>query len=204
SGFVSKIKLSRISKMYKFPLFFILTGCITIAVSFGSADPLISLNIGGLGIDKANALLARDIFFRGLAVLSLIYFYLLTHTISEISETMYKSKFPNLLVELFVLSYKFIHNLWSTSKTMLIAQNCRLAYSHRRNRIYAFSLLLSAVFRKALNQTSQLEVAINSRLGDGHFYFLNPQRGFHKAQIIAPLLLSVCLTGLFLIFENYG
>ncbi|MGM0567553.1 MAG: CbiQ family ECF transporter T component [Bacteroidota bacterium] len=133
-----------------------------------------------------------------------MYFYLLTHTISEISEAMYKSKFPNLLVELFGLSYKFIHNLWSIGKTMLIAQNCRLAYSNRQNRIYAFSLLLSAVFRKALIQTSQLEIAINSRLGDGHFYFVNPKRGFYKTQIMAPLLLSVFLTGLYLIFENYG
>lgn len=200
--FVSKIKVSRLVQLYIYPLFFILTGCITIAISFRSANP-VSVNNIGFGIDQANVLVARSILFRSLAILSIVWFYLLTHTISEISEVMYKCKLPPLLVELFVLSYKFINNLRTVGKNMLIAQNCRLAYSFHGKKNYNISLLLSAIFRKALIQTSQLEIAMKSRLGEGNFYFLNPRRRYFLQQWIAPVVIAACLTGLFITCENY-
>lgn len=202
--YISKIKFSRLLQLYKYPLFFILTGCITIAISFGVENPLVSINNIDLGIDQTNALVAQTIFFRSLAILSIVWFYLLTHTISEISEVMHKCKLPDLLVELFVLSYKFINNLWSAGKNMLIAQNCRLAYSSRGNKIYTASLLIAAIFRKAIIQTSQLEIASDSRLGEGNFYFLNPHREYFRKQWIGPIVTFACLTGLFLICKNYG
>ncbi len=204
SWYIAKIPFGRLLQLYTYPLLFILTGCITIVISVGVENPLVSINDVGLGIDPTNAVVAQTIFFRSLAILSIVWFYLLTHTISEISDVMHKCKLPGLLVELFVLSYKFINNLWSVGKNMLIAQNCRLAYSSHGNKIHTASLLVAAIFRKALIQTNQLEIAIDARLGEGRFYFLSPHRRYVKKQLIAPLVISACLTGLFFICKNYG
>jgi cobalt/nickel transport system permease protein len=197
--FVTQITVSKLIKLFKYPILFLLTGCITIALSFHSTAPFFYIKGAAFGIDKANIALAQLVFFRSLTLLSLVYFYLLSHTISEIAEVMHCCKAPKLFIELFVLSYKFIFNLLAAGKSMYTAQNCRLAYSYKGKNIAAFTLLIAAVFRKAMLQASQLEITLASRLGNHNLNFVGPQRHFHKKQIIAPLLLFFAMLVLFII-----
>lgn len=202
--FITKISTGKLVKLFKYPLFFLLLGCSTIALSFQSPDPFFHIKRIAFGVDKANIVLSQLVFCRSLGLLSLVYFYLLSHTISEIAEVMHCCKVPKLFIELFVLSYKFIFNLIASGKSMFIAQNCRLAYSYNGKNISAFTLLIAAVFQKAMLRTSQLEIALASRSGNLNFSFVGPKRLFHKKQIIAPLLLFLTILVLFIILEPYG
>jgi len=191
-------------KLYAYPLFFVITGSLVVALSFQVSDPLFQLNGVSIGITPENQAMALAIVSRSLALMSIAFFFFLSHSVSEISEVMRKMKMPALLIELFILSYKYIVGLMASGKSILTAQHCRLAYSGPGNKTYAFSLLISMVFRRAMEQTNQLETSINSRLGDGIFCFVRPEKMLRKKQFIVPVSLNLFLAAMFLIFEYYG
>ncbi|MDA3892514.1 MAG: hypothetical protein PF517_12690 [Salinivirgaceae bacterium] len=202
--FLLNTSMRNLLLLFKYPVLFVLVGSITIAITTNSASPFFIVSRFSFGFDSVNSIVAKQVFCRSLAILSLVYFYVLSNTISDISEGMYFCKLPKLFIELFVLCYKFIFNLFAVSKSILVAQKCRLAYSYNGNNLLAFSFLASTIFKRAMFQTTQLEVALSSRLGEGDFSFISPKKLFEKRQLIAPVLFFVILFSLFLILENYG
>ena len=194
--YVTQQPILKLLKLFLIPSAFIFIGCLTLLVSFnlkGNWSTFIYLNRETLPI-------AIAIFFRSYAIVSVVYFWLLTHTISEIAEIMYICKIPSLFVELFVLIYKFIYMLMHTTKTMLIAQKCRMGYaSIRNNSISSFSNLFGAVFKQSMQQTSQLEIAMDSRLGNNEYLFVKPKVNFNIKTAIIPLTINIAIIVAFII-----
>lgn len=190
------ISYYQLCRLYVVPLLFILMGCITIAFSFKHNTPI--------SLQNDSTYFAVKIFFRSLAIVSIAFFVHLTHSISELAVVMRFLKLPNLFVELFVLTYKFILNLLSGAKNMYKAQKLRLAYTNRANSIRSFSFLLSNVFQRAIQQNKQLEYASESRLGSLDFSFLQNKKTFEKKQLIAPIIVTTVLIVSFFILMPYG
>jgi cobalt ECF transporter T component CbiQ len=195
---VTKIRLVKLLKLFFVPGIFILMGCVTLLFSLDIQNPLAKM----IWIHKESYPMAISIFFKSYAIISVVYFWLLTNTISEITASMYACKIPPLFVELFVLTYKFIHLLMHTAKTMLIAQKCRLGYAAvRRNSINTFAYLFAAVLKKSMQQTAQLEIAMDSRLGNNKYVFVSINQPFIIGKIKQPIIFSSVLIMLFIICE---
>lgn len=194
--YVTQQPILKLLKLFLIPSAFIFLGCLTL---------LVSINFNGswrtfLYINKETLPVATAIFFRSYAIVSVVYFWLLTHTISEIAEIMYTCKIPSLFVELFVLIYKFIHMLMHTTKTMLIAQKCRMGYtSIRKNSINSFAYLFGAVFKQSMLQTAQIEIAMDARLGNNNYLFVKPLQAFKIDNIIMPLAVNILIVTVFII-----
>ncbi len=201
--FVCKLSVSHLFKLYRIPLMFILLGCLTIAISLESTRPFFKIYSISLGFDMSNVEVAKLVLLRSLAMVSVVFFGLLTHTISELAVAMRYCKIPTLFIELFILTYNFIFSLSHTAKSLHIAQKCRLAYSTQGNKLPAFGLLIYATFRKALYQSSQVEIALMARLGTGDFVFVSPEKSFAKRQLLSPILLSCLLLLLYLKIKQY-
>ena len=194
--YVTQQSILKLLKLFLIPSAFILIGCLTL---------LVSINLNGnwrtfIYLNNETLPVAISILFRSYAIVSVVYFWLLTHTISEIAEIMYTCKIPSLFVELFVLIYKFIHMLMHTTKTMLIAQKCRMGYaSIRNNSINTFSNLFGAVFKQSMQQTSQLEIAMDSRLGNNEYLFVKPKVGFNLKKVIIPIAVNIIIISAFIL-----
>jgi cobalt/nickel transport system permease protein len=198
---IAKISFLKYLKLISIPGMFILLGCLTLLLKIEFnfiGEGTFKFNIG---IDKNTYPIALGILFKSYALVSIVYFWLLTHTISEISQSMFALKIPKLFIELFVLTYKLIYLLTHTTQTMLISQKCRLGYvSVKQNSINLFAYLFSAVFKKSLQQTEHIEIAMSSRLGTGNYFFLRPKLEFSFAKMTLPIMLFVVLFILFYIF----
>ncbi|MBP8791716.1 MAG: hypothetical protein KBE41_01105 [Lutibacter sp.] len=187
---VSKPSILKLLKLFLLPGAFIFIGCFTLLLSINFSGNLKNF----ISIDKETYPLAIAIFFRSYAIVSVVYFWLLTNTISEIAALMYRCKIPNLFVELFVLVYKFIHLLMHTTKAMLTAQKCRMGYtSTRKNSINSFAYLFGAVFKKSMQQTEQLELAMDARLGNNSYVFVKPLQNFKMNELLMPLTLNIVI-----------
>lgn len=199
---VAKISFIKLLKLFSIPAIFILMGCLTLLFSFestGLEEQMIPLTIG---IDKTTYPIAISILFKSFAIVSVVYFWLLTNTISQIAAIMYACRIPQLFVEIFVLTYKFIFMLTSTTKSMLIAQKCRMGYSSvRKNSIDNFATLFGAVFKQAMHQTEQIEIAMDSRIGNNEYLFVRSKQDFVFRSIIKPVTVGFFLFSLFIVSE---
>lgn len=193
--YVTKQPILKVLRLFLIPSAFIFLGCLTL---------LVSVNLNGnwntfIYFNKETLPVSTAIFFRSYAVVSVVYFWLLTHTISEIAAIMYACKIPSLFIELFVLIYKFIHMLMHTTKNMLIAQKCRMGYfSIRKNSINSFAYLFGAVFRQSMQQTSRVEIAMDSRLGNNEYLFVKQKVDFNFKKVIIPLAVNILIISAFI------
>lgn len=204
SRYICDVSFKQLFSLFKIPSVFILSGCITIAISFNSTHPFMAYKGITLGFIPHGLQLALHTISRSTAILSVVYFALLIHTISEISEVMRRSRVPKILIELFVITYKFIENLISTAANIYTAQKCRLAYSVGKHQLHSFSLLVYAIFRNAMAQTHQLQIAIESRCGEETYDFMREEYQYHKNQIVWPVVISSVLFISFFIIRYYG
>ncbi len=202
--FITRIQVRKVLRLYSIPLVFIAFGCLTIASSFDSIKPFISIGHFHLGFDRENVKLALFIFSRSIAIVCIVFFGLLTHTVSEIATSMKFIGLPHLFIEIFILTYKFIINLAYISKEMYTAQLSRQGYMNKRNNISSFTCLLSGIFRRAIQQANYLAIAIDARSGGNSFCFVSKEKSFKKQQLISPALLLLLLVVLFLIERRYG
>lgn len=194
--YVTQQPIVQLLKLFLIPSVFIGVGCLTL---------LLSVNFEGkwnasIYLNKETLPIAMTIFFRSYAIISIVYFWLLTNTISEIATLMYACKIPSLFVELFVLIYKFIQMLMYTTKSMLIAQKCRMGYtSIRKKSINTFAYLFAAVFKQAMMQTSQIEIAMDARLGNNQYLFVKPTMNFNIKKTTIPLAVNIAIVAAFII-----
>jgi energy-coupling factor transporter transmembrane protein EcfT len=193
----------QIFRLYAYPVLFLFIGCLTIAVSFRENMDYPLFSNPHVGFSKSDLALAINIFFRSMAVLSIVLFGILTFSISEIATLMHSIRVPGLFIELFILTYKFIFNLASATKNMYTAQKLRLAYQ-KPGDVRSFSMLMAATFRRAFDQSTNLSIAIDTRLGTGSFHFVSQRKQFEMHQLYGPSVFAVLLTLIFIFFQLHG
>ncbi len=199
SLFISRVRIINIIKFYQTPSLFILLGCITIAINIDFRQDVTQNTFPYFIL--GNIEWALFIFFRGFAILSIIIFGMLTHSISEISRVMESIKIPTLFIELFTLTYKFIFNLNSIASNMHTAQKLRLAYIQPGTKYKAFSMLALGVFRRSIQKTEQLHIALDARLGSQAIKFIGQEYRYKAKQLVLPFVVILILFISYLILQ---
>lgn len=202
--FASRIWLSNLLKLYRIPFAFLIFGCATIALTVHSSNPFFGFHQLTIGFSSEGIGLAILIFTRSLALTSIMYFILLTHTISEIAGLMNRCKVPALLTDLFVVTFKFIENLRHDSMAMYRAQKCRLGYAGKSGKLALFANLMTTVFQHALAKAKQLETAMDARCAQTNYRFLQDEKAFIPAQLFIPAALTFISVCTLLICRKYG
>jgi cobalt/nickel transport system permease protein len=201
--YITKSTFKQLFRLYAYPVLFLFIGCLTIAVSFRENMDYPLFSNPHVGFSKSDLALAINIFFRSMAVVSILFFGILTFSISEIATLMHSVRVPVLFIELFILTYKFIFNLASATKNMHTAQKLRLAYQ-KPGDVRTFSLLMAATFRRAFALSANLSIAIDARLGSGNFHFFSQRKQFKIHQIYGPSVFTSLLIIIFILFQYHG
>ena len=148
-----KIKMKELYNLYKVVLFFMFMT--TLSLIFIGKD-FISLNI------------------HVFSSIGAMYFLFCTTPVTQIAEVMLNFKIPRIIVELFLLIYRFIFLFVEIKNQMINSQNTRLGNMSLKISYKSFGLLVSNLFNKILILSEKTNTSVNSRLGS-EFIFLRSQ-----------------------------
>lgn len=148
-----KIKMRELYNLYKVVLFFMFMT--TLSLIFIGKD-FISLNI------------------HVFSSIGAMYFLFCTTPVTQIAEVMLNFKIPRIIVELFLLIYRFIFLFVEIKNQMINSQNTRLGNMSLKISYKSFGLLVSNLFNKILILSEKTNTSVNSRLGS-EFIFLRSQ-----------------------------
>ncbi len=148
-----KIKMRELYNLYKVVLFFMFMT--TLSLIFIGKD-FISLNI------------------HVFSSIGAMYFLFCTTPVTQIAEVMLNLKMPRIIVELFLLIYRFIFLFVEIKNQMINSQNTRLGNMSLKISYKSFGLLVSNLFNKILILSEKTNTSVNSRLGS-EFIFLRSQ-----------------------------
>jgi cobalt/nickel transport system permease protein len=168
--FSAKIPPAYYLKLLLLPVFFLLSGMITILLSITDGQTSASqiiwyTNIGDWQIYISESSLHQvvDLFFVVLGSVGCLYFLTLTTPITAIVGLLHKMRLSPLLIDLIIITYRFIFVFLETASTIHQAQSSRLGYISIRRGIKSLGQLISTLFLKASHRGYQLSVAMDSR-----------------------------------------
>jgi len=164
---VAKIPWRSYSQLLLIPMGFIILSLISIVISFSSGTdsfltsfPIYSFNVG---ITSQGLLTAGLLFVRSLSAIAAMYFLILTTPFIDLLYVLERLRFPQILLELLTLIYRFIFVFIATARCIYVAQSARLGHLSFRKSISSHSILFANIFEKAILKYKNLAVGMESR-----------------------------------------
>lgn len=166
--YIARIAMGKLIKIYAIPLSFILVSALTLTLRLRWLS-------GHLQADfpPEHVHTAIQTGLRSIAMVTVIFFWLLTNSISEISRFFYIIKLPALFVELFVLTYKYIFYAMNLSTQLYKAQMSRLAYQKRKHTFQSLGWLFQTVFTQSLALSVRNTQSLSARNGGDKIRFMH-------------------------------
>ncbi len=191
------LTLKALLQIAALPMSFMLVAVLSIIciISNGSFDAIYITQVGNYHIGFSQASLDTGLFIFGKAMGAMFafYFLILTCPIDEIEFLLRKMKLPDLLIELFVLSFRFITILLLFSRQCYLSQKKRMAYRSYSSSIRSLGMLVSSVLIKSLIHADSSQQALLNRGYKGEMRFLETHEAFKLKRIFIPVLLMICL-----------
>ena len=94
-------------------------------------------------------------------------FLALTTPMVDLVELLRRLRVPTLLIDLMTLMYRFLFTLLDRLNRMYTAQDSRLGYSNFRRGMTSAGLLGSRLFISSYQRSKRLQIALDSRCGEG-------------------------------------
>lgn len=173
----------------------------TAAILFVTGGGTVLLEIPGLPLavtaDGANlALLLLARVFGGMCSL---YFIALTTPMTEIFDLLRRLRVPTVLIDLAMLTYRFIFILIEEAGQIYRSQVMRLGYGKFRESVRSFGMLAGALFIRTWESGEALVLAMDARCYDGRLAIPGETRPVSVPALALGLLyLSAVLTVSFL------
>jgi len=170
------------------PAGFLLIGTIAVAVD-ASASPeafIVSAPLGGVHVGVTSA---------GLAMAAHLCFYVIAFTtpVADLARSMASVGLPPLFVEMTLLVYRFVFQLFDTSSAIATAQKSRLGYAGLQATFRSLSALASNLFVFSARRSEELYVAMECRGYDGAIRVLAPTSGARQPSLAGIALVEAAL-----------
>ena len=174
-GFVAKIKLQSYFKLLLMPMVFILLSVISLGININTSqlvDPIISYKIYNIyiGITRESIGQGSLVFIRSIAAISASYFILFTTPMVDLIKLLKSLKLPKEIIEIMVLTYKFIFVLLDESKKIYEAQAMRNGYKNIRNTYQSIGILIKMILLNTFNRYKAMQETLEIRQFTGEFY----------------------------------
>lgn len=153
--------------------------------------PGLPLAITTDGANLALLLLARV--FGGMCSL---YFIALTTPTTEIFEILRRLRVPTVLIDLAMLTYRFIFILIEEAGQIYRSQVMRLGYSRFRESVQSFGMLAGALFIRTWESGEALVLAMDARCYDGKLGIPGKTRPLSLSALAAALLYIGAILGI--------
>ncbi len=157
-------------KLLCIPFWFILIGALAVAVNI-TPQPAGFFSLPVLGyylcISKAAIWQAAGLFLKSLACVSCVYFFYVSTPMPQVFGLLQRMHLPAILIEMMMMIYRFIFILLRIAEDMSISQKSRLGNQTFGSSFRSLSILASSVFVKALQKSTDVLNAMESRGYDG-------------------------------------
>lgn len=194
-----------LGKLFLVPVFFLVAGTLTLAVSISENQHtfIYLLDVGSiqLGITRPGLLLAAGVFLKSMGAVSCLYFLSLTTPLTEIILVLRKLRVPTTFIELMSFVYRFIFVLMETTSKIYTSQSARLGYLTIKTTYNSLGKLIANLFAKSLYYANCLSITMGARCYNGKTQVLERCRPVSRRNIAfiilidAGLLLSSLLAG---------
>lgn len=139
---------------------------------------------------------AVQLIVTALSAVSCLYFLSFTTPMPDILEVLRKLRCPKLMIELMMLTYRFIFILLSTAESIMTSQNCRLGNKDYKTALKAFGMLCSVLMLRAVGRADKLYNAMEARCYGGEVRVLSESRPPDRKVIMAIFVFDATLCAL--------
>ncbi len=155
------------------PLGFLLTSVITMTLSV-SATPaplLYSLPVGQywVGVDRIGVATAHHTFWRSLAALAATLWFVLNTPFPQWVQVLRRCRVPPVLVELMLLTWRFVFIFLDEAAAIHRAQSLRFGYITLRSSYRSLAMLVGMLFTRVMVRYQQTTIALEVKLYRGDF-----------------------------------
>lgn len=206
--FAAKIPFFYYLKLLLLPGFFLLSGTLSILVSFTSSDAHLSavlwstqFGMWQIFISASNVETVISLIFVVFSSISCLYFLTLTTSVQAILQIFRKLKVPSLLIEITEITYRFIFVFLETTLTIYQAQNSRLGYRTAKRWLHSLSLLISALFISVFQRAKELTIAMDSRGYTGNILYVDEEYAY---SITNWLIIVGIIAGIITVYLQFG
>lgn len=184
---------------------FLVTSLPTLAIEYVgtiapnvSTDSLWQMDIWGgyIYLSNQGLLQAIKVMIRSLASTSALFFIVLTIPVIDLTIACNKIGFPPILIELFLLAYRFIFMIADTAQQTVIAQTARGGYRTKKLMMNSLSLLIRQLIGRTANRYQQLTLGVKARGFQQEFRFWQPEsyqysQRYARESVVGCLLLII-------------
>lgn len=190
------IPFFRYRRLMAIPLVFLILSTLAIIVNF-SAEPLdaFAVPVGSIYITGSFASLrfAAQLILTALASVSCLYFLSLNTPMTDILQVLRSMHCPKIIMELMLLTYRFIFILLSISSAITTSQHSRLGNKDLKTSYQSFGAMASALLIRAFKKSNALYDAMESRCYDGSILVLTEDHPPVKREILYIVLFDLLL-----------
>ncbi|CEN22036.1 cobalt ECF transporter T component CbiQ [Paraclostridium sordellii] len=172
--FLAKVDIKLYMKYLRIPIYFLLIGTILnlINISFESKDFVFNIKILGLYIGTTKFAIdnTMHILLRALSCIISIYFLILTTPFNQLIIIFKKLHFPDVLIELMILTYRFIFIFLEEIKDIYKSQQLKFGYINLKNSYNSTALLIKVLFFRMMKKYEDMSITLDIKLYDGKFH----------------------------------
>lgn len=179
------------------PFAFLAMGTVAIAINFTTQPmDLFNIAIGNkyLAVSWYSLAYSIRLILVSLSSISCLYFLTLTTPMLDLMYVLKRLHCPSLIIEIMMMTYRFIFVLLDMAASITTAQNCRLGNINLKTSIKAMGAMLSVLLIRALNKANILFEAMESRCYDGEIKVLYENNRAGIREKVAVICILVILT----------
>lgn len=167
-------------KMLLVPFIYLLISILTVVFSFGFSKNIelsrfvfikrfdfLNFYIGIAHGSLSNGLITA---LRAVSAIVSMYFLILTTPCNQQVKVMKKVRLPDLFIELYVLTYRFIAIFFEEAVLIHTAQKMRFGYNNYHNSMNSLAILLKTLFVRIMKRYRDMESILEIKHFDGNFY----------------------------------
>lgn len=171
---LAKIPIKAYLKMYLIPISFIFLSLIAFIFNISNNDTnsLFSIKVFKffILIREDSLIQAITLMTRAISSISCSYFLILTTPFNSLIKILLKYKIPVLLIELTMLTYRFIFILLEEISQIYRAQDLKFGYNTMKNSFNSLGLLLRTLIVRMIKRYKDMVVSLESKNYDNKFY----------------------------------
>lgn len=172
--FLAKVDIKLYIKCLKIPIYFLVIGTILnlVNISFENQGFLFNIKVFGLYIGTTRFSIENSIYIllRAMSSVISIYFLILTTPFNQLIIILKKLHIPDTLVELMVLTYRFIFIFIEEIKDIYKSQELKFGYINLKNSYNSTALLIKVLFFRMMKKYEEMSITLDIKLYDGKFH----------------------------------
>ena len=172
--FLAKVNIKLYIKCLKIPIYFLIIGTILNMINISLENQSFIFNIKVFNLYIGTTLFSIEsslyILLRAISSVISIYFLILTTPFNQLIIILKKLHIPDTLVELMVLTYRFIFIFLEEIKDIYKSQELRFGYINLKNSYNSTALLIKILFFRMMRKYEDMSITLDMKLYDGKFH----------------------------------